>query len=129
MKHLAATLAGAVALATLASAWAADQYQGIIKDNGRPVPVLLNIDATAGLGDRAGKVRFNGEWKCGFDLEFNGADGPLSTYSLEGSGPGRCGSLTLGYLQAQRGSDGLQVQLYTQANKLAYTLTLAPPAK
>jgi hypothetical protein len=129
MRHLTAALAGALALASLAPAWANDQYQGTLKDNGRPVSVTLAIDAGAGLGKKAGTVRFAGQWACGFDLEFNGEEKQVSTYSLDGSGAGRCGPLTLGYLQSQRGPDGLKVQLYTQSNKLAYSLTLVPPGK
>ncbi|KNX77085.1 hypothetical protein DA83_03805 [Pseudomonas sp. 250J] len=128
MRHLATALAGALALAGLGSAWA-DEYQGTLKDNGTNVPVLLNIDPGAGLGKNAGKVRFGAGWACDFALEFNGADGPERSYSLKGGGAGRCGPLTLGYLQSRQGSDGLQIQLFTQANKLAYSATLVPPAR
>lgn len=128
MRQLATALVGALALTSLGSALA-DEYQGTFRDNGAFVPVLLSIEPGAGLGKAAGRIRFGAGWACGFALEFNGADEQARSYSLKGAGPGRCGPLTLGYLQSLPGSDGLQIQLFTQANRLAYSATLTPPAK
>lgn len=127
-QQLASVLVGALALTSLASAWAVE-YRGTLKDDGRDIPVVLDIDPAAGLGDRAGKVRFNGNWKCGFDLEYSGASGQVDSYGLEGAGPGLCGPLAQGYLQSSQGGGGLQLQLFTQRNKLAYSLTVLPSGK
>ncbi|MDH0300995.1 MULTISPECIES: hypothetical protein [unclassified Pseudomonas] len=130
MRHLATALVGALALASLAPTWAGE-YEGTFKDNGVDVPVTLNIDPAARLGKAAGKIRFEGGWACGFDLQLTGADEATHSYSyaLKGGGAGRCGPLTLGHLQSQSSKDDLQIQLFTQGNTLAYRVTLAPPDK
>ncbi|MFK3773740.1 hypothetical protein [Pseudomonas sp. NPDC089406] len=124
MKPTLALLSGAIALVALTSAHADRKYEGILEDNGRNVPILLSISQTLKLGENAGTIRFNGDWKCGFALEFAGTVGKVNSYSLQGPGPGRCTTLVSGYLRKRSGTDGLQIEVLNKANDTVYDFTL-----
>jgi hypothetical protein len=129
MGLINSALFSVMALATLFSASAeAESYRGILDDNGRPVPVTLDLHPDAVLGASAGHIRFGGPWACGFDIELTVMAAPQRVYFLKGGGAGRCTVLTSGYLHSQVGSDGLGISLFDRNNRAPalYRVTLRP---
>lgn len=127
MKRSLVVRLGAIMLATQATAWAEPRvYEGVYKDGGSSVPLLLTIDAQKGLGDRAGSINFKGQWRCGFDLEYGGLDSQVSAYSLAGAGKGRCVVLENGQLQSKPAGDDLGIELFDRADKSVARLKLTP---
>lgn len=126
MRRIAATLVGAISLATLSLAWADDSYQGVLNDNGQPLAVALSINSSVQEGDLAGRIRFNEPWVCGLSLVFVGADAAnAASYVFRGAAAGRCTALAAGSLKARSDDDGVMVQLFDSANKLRYSVKLA----
>lgn len=117
MHRFTAPLLGAFILAVLPAQAAEQRYRGVFDDSGRNVPVSLSVDPAASLGVRAGELRFDGSWKCGFALEASGARGNASSFDLQGAGPGRCAGLAGGHLLLLPGASGAQVQLLDKANQ------------
>lgn len=125
MRRIAATLVGAISLATLSLAWADDSYQGVLNDNGRPFPVSLSIKPSVQEGDLAGRIRFSEPWACGLSLVFVGADAArTASYVFRGAAAGRCTTLVAGSLKARPDKEGVVIQLFDSANKLRYSGTL-----
>src|SRR3546814_20840324 len=94
----AGLLALVLASALSAAAQPAGEYRGSFDDTGgRPVPVLLQIDAGRAIGDAAGSLRFQEPWACGFDLQVAGVQGAVAPYSFTRAGAGRCTPSTPGY--------------------------------
>lgn len=124
MRTTMTALVSALALFGLTAAQADEQYDGILQDNERNVPVALTLDPSVQLGTAAGRIRFNGDWRCGFTLEYAGKEGPADSYSLQGAGAGRCTSLTSGYLHVLPGTGGVQVQILDKLNQPAHSVSL-----
>lgn len=128
MANMAVMLAGGIALASVMAATAEDQYQGVMRDENRMVPIILALPAKPELGTTAGRIRFRGAWVCDFPLEYGGVDGKVSTYFFAGAGPGRCGALTSGHLESRQGDDGLVVQLFNKTGSPQFSsFTLSRP--
>ena len=116
MRLMTSRLIGVIALATLGSA-SADTFQGILDDQGRPVPVIFDLRPDATLGASAGHIRFGGPWACGFDVELAQVTAQQRSYFLKGAGAGRCTVLTSGYLHSQPSDDGLGIGLSDRGNR------------
>jgi hypothetical protein len=129
MRLFTSTLIGVMALATLSSASAgAENFQGVLEDKARPVPVVLNLRADAAPGTLAGSIRFGGPWACGLEVELAQVAEQQRLYFLKGAGAGRCAVLTAGYLHTQRDDDGLAVTLFDRANRAPalYSIPFTP---
>lgn len=131
MKAIHSQLVALALLAPALPAAAAEQWQGVLDDRGRPVPVTLNLTAPNVPGTVAGTLRFDGAWACGFDLEVAAGSGQAASYFLKGAGAGRCVVLSAGYLHSQLGSDGATLELRDRGNTVPalYTLTVKPAAR
>ncbi|MFC3675458.1 hypothetical protein [Ferrovibrio xuzhouensis] len=115
------------ALSAAAAAQPAGEYRGSFDDTGgRPVPVLLHIDAGRAIGDAAGSIRFQEPWACGFDLQVAGVQGEVATYSFTRAGAGRCTPYTQGYARIQPDGLGIDVQLLKKDNSAGPRIFLSP---
>ncbi|QJE72436.1 hypothetical protein HHL28_04390 [Aerophototrophica crusticola] len=115
-------LAGRMLLAGLASlgipalcaAGAADlagRWSGTTDQDGRPVPVVLEL-AAAQPGRAAGEVRFGQPYQCKLPLTLAAAEGGATRFALGSSNGGKCAPYALGSLTATAGTGGaLQVAL------------------
>lgn len=128
MKRLAVILFAAATLAALPAA-AADpsgDYRGSFEENGRPVPVLLRLDAGKKPGEAAGRIRIQEPWACGFDLQFSGTSGDAVIYSFKGAGAGRCMPYSQGFARIRPSGLGIDIQLLRKDNTGGPTAFLSP---
>lgn len=131
MRLVTSTLLGVMAGAALCSAPAsAEHFRGVLDDQGRPVPISLQLRADAVIGTSAGTIRFGGPWACGFDIELAQVAAQRRTYFLKGAGAGRCTVFTAGYVQSEPEGDGLAVALSDRKNLVPalYQVRVKPAA-
>lgn len=128
MTRLAVILFAAATLAAVPAA-AADpsgDYRGSFDESGRPVPVLLRLEAGAKPGETAGRIRIQEPWACGFDLQFSGTSGDAVVYSFRGAGAGRCAPYSQGFARIRPSGLGIDVQLLRKDSSAGPKLFLAP---
>lgn len=126
LTFFAATLlAAAPALAQPAGG----EYRGSLEDRGRPVVVILSLEAAKAPGDAGGRIRFQEPWVCGFELEYSGIRDKAAIYSFKGSGAGACRPYTQGYARVQNDGADLQLELVGADRGASQKIKLQPAQK
>lgn len=105
------------------------EYRGSMEDRGRPLVVILSLDAVKAPGDAAGRIRFQEPWVCGFELEYSGIRDKAAVYSFKGSGAGACRPYTQGYARVQSDGANLQLELVGADRGASQKIQLQPAQK
>lgn len=105
------------------------EYRGSMEDRGRPVVVILSLEAAKAPGDAGGRIRFQEPWVCGFELEYSGIRDKAAIYSFKGSGAGACRPYTQGYARVQNDGADLQLELVGADRGGSQKIRLQPAQK
>ncbi|MFN4164604.1 MAG: hypothetical protein ACK4GK_08515 [Ferrovibrio sp.] len=108
---------------------AGGEYRGSLEDRGRPVVVILSLEAAKAPGDAGGRIRFQEPWVCGFELEYSGIRDKAAIYSFKGSGAGACRPYTQGYARVQSDGADLQLELVGADRGASQKIRLQPAQK
>lgn len=108
---------------------AGGEYRGSLEDRGRPVVVILSLEAAKAPGDAGGRIRFQEPWVCGFELEYSGIRDKAAIYSFRGSGAGACRPYTQGYARVQSEGADLQLELVGADRGASQKIKLQPAQK
>lgn len=126
LTFFAATL---LAAAPVLAQPAGGEYRGSLEDRGRPVVVILSLEAAKAPGDAGGRIRFQEPWVCGFELEYSGIRDKAAVYSFKGSGAGACRPYTQGYARLQNDGADLQLELVGADRGASQKIRLQPAQK
>ncbi|MFN4275883.1 MAG: hypothetical protein ACK4FJ_06250 [Ferrovibrio sp.] len=126
LTFFAATL---LAAAPVLAQPAGGEYRGSLEDRGRPVVVILSLEAAKAPGDAGGRIRFQEPWVCGFELEYSGIRDKAAIYSFRGSGAGACRPYTQGYARVQNDGADLQLELVGADRGASQKIRLQPAQK
>jgi hypothetical protein len=126
LTFFAATL---LAAAPVLAQPAGGEYRGSLEDRGRPVVVILSLEAAKAPGDAGGRIRFQEPWVCGFELEYSGIRDKAAVYSFKGSGAGACRPYTQGYARVQNDGADLQLELVGADRGASQKIRLQPAQK